>query len=102
MKQSLIKHLGDAITIVSEGGGLSINIRPTPDIDLDLLRHRAEEAGIKLYFAKDYSGGEWDAIRMGFGGFEMEEIQPAVKAFAEIIFPHSHSPEWECIHSSHI
>ncbi|MDD2368139.1 MAG: PLP-dependent aminotransferase family protein [Sulfuricurvum sp.] len=85
MKQSLIKYLGDAITIVSEGGGLSINIRFTSNIDLDLLRQKAEESGIKLYFAKDYSGGEWDAIRMGFGGFEMEEIEPAVRAFAEII-----------------
>jgi hypothetical protein len=24
-------------------------------------------------------------LRMGFGGFEMEEIEPAVKAFAEIV-----------------
>jgi len=48
------------------------------------LRKYAEEAGIKLYFAKEYSGGEWDALRMGFGGFEMEEIEPAVKAFGEI------------------
>jgi GntR family transcriptional regulator/MocR family aminotransferase len=84
MKQSLIKYLGDSIVIVSEGGGLSINIRPTSDIDFTLLRQKAEEAGIKLYFAKDYSGGEWDAIRMGFGGFEMEEIEPAVREFAEI------------------
>jgi hypothetical protein len=35
---------------------------------------------------------------MGFGGFEMEEIEPVVRAFAEIIFSRSHSPEWECIH----
>jgi GntR family transcriptional regulator/MocR family aminotransferase len=85
MKQSLIKYLGDSIVIVSEGGGLSINIRPTSNIDLPLLRQRAEEAGIKLYFAKEYCGGEWDAIRMGFGGFKMEEIEPAVRTFAEII-----------------
>lgn len=85
MKQMLIKYLGDSIHILSEGGGLSINIRPTYDIDYDILRKKAEEAGIKLYFAKENSGGEWDAIRMGFGGFEMEEIEPAVKVFAEIV-----------------
>lgn len=73
------------IHILSEGGGLSINIRPTFDIDYDLLRKYAEEAGIKLYAAKEYSGGEWDALRMGFGGFEIDEIEPAVRAFAEII-----------------
>lgn len=84
MKQSLIKYLGDSIVIVSEGGGLSINIRPASDIDLALLRQRAEEVGIKLYFAKDYSGGEWDALRMGFGGFEMDEIEGAVRAFGEM------------------
>jgi hypothetical protein len=33
------------------------------EIDYDLFRKYAEEAGIKLYFAKEYSGGEWDGIR---------------------------------------
>lgn len=51
----------DSIIILSEGGGLSINIRPTSDINLTLLRQKAEEAGIKLYFEKEYSGGEWDS-----------------------------------------
>jgi GntR family transcriptional regulator/MocR family aminotransferase len=84
MKQALITHLGDIIEIVSEGGGLAINIRPTCHVDYDVLRTKAEEAGIKLYFARDYSGGEWDAIRMGFGGFELEEIEEAVAAFARV------------------
>jgi len=84
MKAALIKHLGDTIEIVSEGGGLSINIRPTCHIDMEHLRAKAEEAGIKLYFARDYSGGEWDAIRMGFGGFKVEEIEEAVEAFARV------------------
>jgi GntR family transcriptional regulator/MocR family aminotransferase len=84
MKAALSKHLGDTIEIVSEGGGLSINIRPTCHTDMEHLRAKAEEAGIKLYFARDYSGGEWDAIRMGFGGFKVEEIEEAVEAFARV------------------
>jgi len=84
MKHALIKHLGDDIEIVSEGGGLSINIRPTVPIDLNLLRQRANEAGIKLYFTNDCSLIGWEAIRMGFGGVELEEIEPAVRAFAEV------------------
>lgn len=84
MKQALISHLGDTVEIVSEGGGLAINIRPTCHVDYDLLRTKAEEAGVKLYFAKEYSGGEWEALRMGFGGFEMGEIEEAVAAFAEV------------------
>ncbi|MDD3598404.1 MAG: PLP-dependent aminotransferase family protein, partial [Sulfuricurvum sp.] len=85
MKYALIKYLGDQIEIISEGGGLCINIRPTVPIDFNLLRQRAENVGLKLYYTNDCSLIEWDAIRMGFGGFEMEEIEPAVEAFAEII-----------------
>jgi GntR family transcriptional regulator/MocR family aminotransferase len=84
MKHTLIKHLGDRMEIISEGGGLCINIRSTVPIDLNLLRQRADEAGIKLYYTNDCSLIGWEAIRMGFGGFEMEEIEPAVRAFAEI------------------
>jgi GntR family transcriptional regulator/MocR family aminotransferase len=84
MKHALIKYLGVQIEIISEGGGLCINIRPTVPIDLNLLRQRAEEAGIKLYFTNDCSLIRWEAIRMGFGGFEMEEIEPAVRVFAGI------------------
>ena len=84
MKEALLRHLGGSMEIVSEGGGLSINIRPVGKMDRERLRRRAEEAGIKLYFAKEVSGGEWDAVRMGFGGFEEEEIEPAVEAFARV------------------
>lgn len=84
MKHTLIKYLGDQIEIVSDGGGLSINIHPKVPMHFNLLRQRAEEAGMKLYFTNDCSLIEWEAIRMGFGGFEMEEIEPAVEAFAEV------------------
>ncbi|MDD2838925.1 MAG: PLP-dependent aminotransferase family protein [Sulfuricurvum sp.] len=84
MKYALIKYLGDQIEIISEGGGLCINIRPTVPIDFNLLRQQAEKTGLKLYYTNDCSLIEWDAIRMGFGGFEMEEIEPAVRAFAEV------------------
>lgn len=84
MKHTLIKYLGGQIEIVSEGGGLCINVRPTIPIDLNLLRQQAENAGLKLYYANDCSLIGWEAIRMGFGGFEIEEIEPAVRTFAEI------------------
>lgn len=84
MKAALQKYLGDKMEIVSEGGGLNINIRPKTPMDLARLEERAKAVGIKLYFAKAYCGGEWDAIRMGFGGFEVEEIEEAVQAFAAV------------------
>jgi GntR family transcriptional regulator/MocR family aminotransferase len=84
MKQALLKHLGPSMEILSEGGGLAINIRPTLELDLQALRSRAEAAGLKLYFAKENTGGEWEAVRMGFGGLGDEEIEAAVEAFAKV------------------
>lgn len=84
MKQMLINYLGDQIDIISEGGGLCINIRPRTPMDFDLLRQKAENAGLKLYYTNDCSLMGWEAVRMGFGGFETHEIEPAVKAFAEV------------------
>ncbi len=46
-------------------------------IDLDTLESRAEAAGIKLYFASRVSGGTWEALRRGFGGFNEQEIDAA-------------------------
>ena len=44
----------------------------------------AEKKRIKIYLAKERSGGEFEAIRMGFGGFSEEEIVEAVEAFSEV------------------
>ena len=84
MKQALLAHLGNTAEIVSEGGGLCINIRPTLNIDLDRLRIEAQKQSIKLYYTNDCSLIGYKAIRMGFGGFEMDEIEQAVKAFAKV------------------
>ncbi len=84
MKKALLEHLCDAMEIVSEGGGLCINIRPKEAINKELLREKAKEAGIKLYFTDDCSLTQWNALRMGFGGFETEEIEPAVAAFTKV------------------
>ncbi len=53
--------------------------------DFNELKQLAERGKIKIYFTKDVSGGNWDAIRMGFGGFE-EEIPKAIKLFSKIWF----------------
>ena len=84
IKQAITKHLGNDFNIVSEGGGLSINIRPKYEINSLLLAQEAQKNGIKLYFAKDNCGGEWEALRMGFGGLKEDEIEPAIKEVADI------------------
>ncbi|WP_345994022.1 PLP-dependent aminotransferase family protein [Sulfurimonas sp. HSL-1716] len=84
MQQAINKHLGKFAKIVSEGGGLSINIRSKYEIDTTVLNDEAQKKGIKLYFTKDHFNEKWDAIRMGFGGLKENEIESAVKELAKI------------------
>lgn len=86
MKSELLSKLGDTMKIESLGGGLSIVINPKVDMDIEKLKSLAIKEKIKIYFAKDVSGGEWDAIRMGFGGFKENEIKDAINAFSKIWF----------------
>jgi len=43
-----------------------------------------EEARIKIYLAKERCGGEFEAVRMGFGGLSEEEILEGVEVFGEV------------------
>ena len=86
MKSELLSKLGDTVKIESFGGGLSIVINPKVAMDMEKLKSLAIKEKIKLYFAKDVSGGDWDAIRMGFGGFRQNEIKDAINAFSKIWF----------------
>lgn len=84
MKSLLEEKLGNTMKIESQGGGLAILINPTVKFDWDKLKQEAKKQKIKLYFAKEKSGGEWEAIRMGFGGFNEDEIVKAIKVFRMI------------------
>jgi len=39
---------------------------------------------IAIYLAKERSGGDFEAVRMGFGGFRLDEIEGAVEVFAGV------------------
>ncbi len=84
LKSLLKTHLGDTMKIEAEGAGLSILINPSKEFDWDKLKELAEQNSIKLYFAKDVSGGKWQAIRMGFGGFSEEELKTSIELFSKI------------------
>jgi GntR family transcriptional regulator/MocR family aminotransferase len=84
MKKLLKIQLGKTIKIETQGAGLAILINPTIDIDLEKLKELAIERKIKIYFVKKNCGGDWDAIRMGFGGFKEEEIPNAIELFSTI------------------
>lgn len=74
MKETLKKSLGNMIEIISEGGGLCIIIRPKINIDLKKLRESAMQQGLKLYLGSDYYGDSWEALKMGFGGLDEDQI----------------------------
>lgn len=84
MKSHLINKLGNSIKIETQGAGLAILINPIVKININKLKELAIKEKIKIYFAKDVSGGDWDAIRMGFGGFKDNEIKKAVEIFSKI------------------
>lgn len=84
MKNTLIQELGNSMRIETQGGGLSILINPIVAFDFEKLKYLAHEKKLKIYFAKRNCGGDWDAIRMGFGGFKEGEIKNAVEAFSKI------------------
>jgi len=92
MKDALLKYLGESCQIVSQGAGLSILIVPTcSTFDWQKLQDLAEDKNIKIYLAKERSGGEFEAVRMGFGGFRLDQIDGAVEAFSKV---------WGVIHFS--
>jgi len=85
MKKALKQHLAKSFHIVAEGAGLAILITPiTADFDWQKLQTLAEDANIKIYLSKERSGGDFEAVRMGFGGFRLEEIDEAVEVFAKL------------------
>ena len=84
MRDLLKEKLGDTMEIVSQGGGLAILIHPTVAFDWDKLKSLAKEKRIKIYFAKERSGGEFEAIRMGFGGFTREELADSIEIFSQV------------------
>jgi len=84
MKKLLEQKLGNTVKIENQGGGLAIFINPLPKFDWGLLKKLAEENKLKLYFAKKCTGGEWEAIQMGFGGLKENEIEDAINIFSKI------------------
>ena len=84
MEKLLIEKLGNTMQIESKGGGLAIFINPKVKFDWDLLKELALKNKIKLHFAKKFSGDEWEAIQMGFGGLSENEIPKAINVFSQI------------------
>ncbi|MCF6245710.1 MAG: PLP-dependent aminotransferase family protein, partial [Sulfurovum sp.] len=75
---------GNTMRIVTQGGGLAILIHPTVPFDWEKFKILAEVASIKIYLAKERCGGEFEAVRMGFGGLSEDEIVDGVEVFSGV------------------
>ena len=84
MRDTLKATLGDTMQIVAEGGGLAILIHPTVPFDWEKFKRLAKEVHIKIYLAKERCGGEFEAVRMGFGGLSEEKILEGVEVFSGV------------------
>ncbi len=85
MKEAILRYMGHSCKIIAEGAGLSLLIVPTDGcFDWQKLKALAEQNSIAIYLAKERSGTEFEAVRMGFGGFKLEEIDKAVEEFGRI------------------
>jgi len=84
MKNLLIEKIGKTLKIERQGSGLAILINPTVDFDWDKLEALSKKNKMKLYYAKERSGGKWQALMMGFGGFNEEKIEEAIIVFSKI------------------
>ena len=87
MVDALNRHLKNSFKIVAQGAGLSVHIvSKNSRFDYQKLRNLAEQNHIAIYLAKERSGGGYEAVRMGFGGFRLGEIDKAVAAFSKVWF----------------
>jgi len=86
LKQLLKEKLSDSFEIVAEGAGLSILINPTVAFNWEKFKTLSEQQSLKIYLTKERSGGNFDALRMGFGGFTHEQLAEAMEVFAKVWF----------------
>jgi GntR family transcriptional regulator / MocR family aminotransferase len=84
LKTLLEEKLGNTMKIEAQGAGLAILINPTVPFDWEKFKALAEQKSMKIYFAKNVSGGSWDALRLGFGGFSEKELKEVIEILAEI------------------
>ncbi|EDM24009.1 PLP-dependent aminotransferase family protein [Caminibacter mediatlanticus] len=70
--------------ILAKDGGLSIIITPTKPFDWQKLQDECEKKSIKIYLMKEQSGGDIEALRLGFGGLNLNEIPKAIEELKNI------------------
>jgi len=70
--------------ILSSGAGLAILIYPTKPFDWKRFFNLLEKNQIKIYLASMCNLGGFEAIRVGFGNFDLDDIPKAINKFSTI------------------
>jgi GntR family transcriptional regulator/MocR family aminotransferase len=84
MKECLEKELKETFKIESFGAGLSIVINPNVPFDMDRFKAEVKKEKLKISFVTKDVVSDFEAIRLGFGGFTMEEIPKAIEVLKKI------------------
>ncbi len=70
--------------VVAQGAGLAILISPTKAFDYEKLQELAKRKYLKIYLTQSVTKSDFKAVRLGFGGFDLNEIEDAIVAFGKI------------------
>jgi len=84
MIKCLKSELGCSFEFVAKGAGLAILIYPKGSFNWQKFKELLEKESIKVYFASLCNTSNFEAIRLGFGNFDLDEIPKAIKAFAKV------------------
>ena len=83
MLKAISKYCKD-YKIIAKGAGLAILIAPTKPFDYEKLQKLAKKEQLKIYLTQSVTKSDFKAVRLGFGGFKLEEIDDAILEFSKI------------------
>ena len=83
MLKAISKYCKD-YKVAAKGAGLAILIAPTKPFDYEKLQKLAKRNQLKIYLTQSVTKSDFKAVRLGFGGFSLEEIDDAILEFSKI------------------
>ncbi len=70
--------------ILAKDGGLSIIITPSKPFDWQKLKRLCKDQKLKIYLMQERSGSKQEALRVGFGGLNLNDIPKAIEAIGRV------------------
>ena len=79
-----IKKYCDSYKLVAQGAGLAILISPTKPFNYEKLQELAKLNHLKIYLTQSVTNSDFKAVRLGFGGLSLDEIENSILEFSKI------------------